>query len=219
MSDRVKVFWSEPSEHVRVSLRRFYYSPRADGTEIVAGRHRRCAATPNGCDASVGIIPSAPREDWIRIDEQGDAETVRGVSKEHTGWPLKCEACGEPMGEGGEWQVNADRLYAGGGQLFTLRDPPVGAMYDASWYTDFAVGFDGLHLVVICPDGHPWLVDAEASNCTMKGDRSHRCWVRHGDPRTGEVHVDKDGATCSAGGGSIQTAKWHGYLHHGYLHT
>lgn len=45
----------------------------------------------------------------------------------------------------------------------------------------------------------------------------HKCWVRHGDPKTGSVHVDKDGVTCGAGAGSILSGSYHGFLHGGYL--
>jgi lambda family phage portal protein len=52
--------------------------------------------------------------------------------------------------------------------------------------------------------GGTWDIDGRASNCTRPDDDTHRCWVRHGDPRTGVVHVDKDGDTCGAGSGSIR---------------
>lgn len=45
----------------------------------------------------------------------------------------------------------------------------------------------------------------------------HKCWVRHGNPRAGDIHVDKNGATCAAGAGSILTPDWHGFLHHSVL--
>jgi hypothetical protein len=51
----------------------------------------------------------------------------------------------------------------------------------------------------------------------MKDDMAHFCWVRHGRPEDGNLHVDKNGQTCSAGGGSIDTGKWHGFLHNGEL--
>ena len=81
---------------------------------------------------------------------------------------------------------------------------------------------DGKHLICICPSksnyDHPWDIDGRASNCTMKEDRLHRCWVRHGDPAVpGQLHVDKKGLTCAAGAGSIQTHDWHGFLHNGEL--
>jgi len=105
------------------------------------------------------------------------------------------------------------------GDLMTLRDAPVGAMWDATWYDDDPAytGADGITLVVRTPGGS-WNVDGEASNCTRKGDRSHKCWVRHGDPRKPEtLHVDKNGNTCSAGAGSILCGNYHGFLHHGEL--
>ena len=82
---------------------------------------------------------------------------------------------------------------------------------------------DGKHLYCMCPDkdwpeGHPWNIDGRASNCTMKDERTHRCWVRHGDPAIpGQLHVDKKGHTCAAGAGSIAISGFHGFLHNGEL--
>lgn len=45
--------------------------------------------------------------------------------------------------------------------------------------------------------------------------RPHRCWVRHGVPP--DIHVDKNGVTCGAGGGSIAYPGFHGFLHNGYI--
>lgn len=73
------------------------------------------------------------------------------------------------------------------------------------------------HLAVVTPDGHWWDVDSRAKNCTLPNDKTHRCWVRHGEPPN--VTVDKAGATCSAGAGSIQTPDWHGFLRDGQLVT
>lgn len=73
----------------------------------------------------------------------------------------------------------------------------------------------GRHLMVVCPNGRQWDIDSRANNCTRPNDDRHRCWVRHGDPETGDVTVDKDGATCEAGAGSIQAGDYHGYLHDG----
>jgi hypothetical protein len=96
------------------------------------------------------------------------------------------------------------------------------------------------HLTVVTPDGHWWVIDGRASNCgeecaicsvkyrehthgstddhRFKGSRpTHRCWVRHGVPPN--ITVDKNGGTCDAGGGSIQTPAWHGFLREGTLVT
>lgn len=69
------------------------------------------------------------------------------------------------------------------------------------------------HLNVVCPDGHWWDIDGRASNCTMKDDKAHRCWVRHGEPP--DITVDKNGPTCAAGAGSIKTPGYHGFLRDG----
>lgn len=72
---------------------------------------------------------------------------------------------------------------------------------------------DGRHLFVILPGGRWWNLDGRDSNCTLPNDTTHRCWVRHGDPSKGELHVDKVGHTCQAGAGSIDVGDWHGFLH------
>ena len=76
---------------------------------------------------------------------------------------------------------------------------------------------DDRHLHVVLPNGHLWDIDGRASNCAVREDLAHRCWVRHGDPRTGDIHVDKEGVTCAAGAGSIVSSGYHGFLHHGEL--
>lgn len=88
---------------------------------------------------------------------------------------------------------------------------------------------DGNHLHCVLPGDHHWDIDSRASNCTMKDDKLHRCWVRHGEPqrmlpvgpngalRNGVIHVDKNGLTCRAGAGSIIVPGFHGFLHHGML--
>jgi hypothetical protein len=87
-------------------------------------------------------------------------------------------------------------------------------MYYASWlpkdmYWDNKTDE---HLMVITPGGE-WCIDSRASNCTLPNDRLHRCWVRHGEPPN--ITVDKAGHTCSAGGGSIISGNYHGFLRNG----
>lgn len=77
-------------------------------------------------------------------------------------------------------------------------------------------GADGLNVVCVLPNGNHWWIDSRASNCTKKDDIVHRCWVRHGT-LDGMVHVDKNGNTCAAGGGSIVSGNYHGFLHQGVL--
>jgi hypothetical protein len=109
-----------------------------------------------------------------------------------------------------------------------------GDMFYATWYgcrpepngcIHGWTNCDGKHLIVILPSlhRHPWDVDGRASNCDMKDDTVHRCWVRTGDPATGKVHVTKGPVghiattTCHAGAGSIDANGWHGFLHNGVL--
>lgn len=109
------------------------------------------------------------------------------------------------------------------GEMFEPGALPIGALWygdGAGYHHGFdAPGPDGKALVAKCPGDSMWCIDARASNCDMPKDQAHRCWVRHGDPKTGNVQVDKNGKTCGAGGGSIQTHNWHGFLHNGVFHT
>lgn len=98
-----------------------------------------------------------------------------------------------------------------------------GAMYwdddiDGSLYWD---NQPGPSLCVVLPDMHIWNIDSRASNCDMKNDRLHRCWVREGVAPN--ITVSKRGVSCKAGAGSILThdhkgkASFHGFLRNGYL--
>lgn len=122
---------------------------------------------------------------------------------------------------------------------FTLSEAPAGSLWHMEWYPkEWGWGDDGLCLGVCLPNRRHWHIDGRASNCdskcakcnkpyhdaTHKTDaciftesRPHKCWVRHGNPKTGDIHVDKNGVTCGAGAGSIQAGNYHGFLHNGYL--
>lgn len=107
----------------------------------------------------------------------------------------------------------------------TIWDTPsglleVGCLYyemESSEYPHFCSGHwtncDGRHLYAVLPNKHHWDIDSRASNCGSPQDFIHRCWIRHGEPPN--IHVDKDGLTCSAGAGSILSGDYHGFLHHG----
>ncbi len=137
-------------------------------------------------------------------------------------WPTHC-TCGYAFTDDDEHQVFVERVYerTDTGERMMLPDAPPGAMYNAWWNPDCWKGKDGLALVVRCPDGHDWNIDATCSNCTLPDDKAHRCWLRHG--QVPNITVDKTGpadngdTTCSAGGGSILTPKWHGFLRGGEL--
>lgn len=194
----IPTFWVDATDRVRASLRR--YSSGSDCP--VNGYHN--AQTP------IGELPAVLIEGGLHrgpdVDEyEGDAR-----------WPTHC-ACGYEFADDDEWQVFTKRLYrAADGREWGTDELPPGAMYDASWFPDNWKGPDGIGLVVILPNRHPWYVDHEASNCTRKGE-DHKCWVRSGDPRTGKITVGKEGNTCSAGAGSILAADYHGFLVNGTL--
>jgi hypothetical protein len=112
------------------------------------------------------------------------------------------------------------------------RDLPIGAVYEHpkhdgdyhNWVSESGTKLksranrqDGRVLCCILPDGHSWTIDSRANNCTLPKDDKHWCWVRTGRPEDGTLDVGKDGLTCSAGAGSIQTGRWHGFLRRGRL--
>lgn len=124
-------------------------------------------------------------------------------------WATKCDCCGESVPNDAKKQVFNKRLYdTPSGEL----EP--GCLYYAPWYDD--VYWDNQNTPTLCailPNGGHWVIDGRASNCTMPEDRTHRCWIRHGEPPN--IHVDKNGNTCAAGGGSILHGDYHGFLHNG----
>jgi len=143
---------------------------------------------------------------------------------------MTCEYCGangglrrpDSSGSGSFWQ----RLDSGEIKR-RISDFGVGAMWFATWYrreptpagevARFGWDWDNQYeapLFVRTPGGD-WNIDSRANNCTLKNDRLHRCWIRHGVPPN--VTVDKAGKTCSAGAGSIQAGTYHGFLKNGQL--
>lgn len=196
-----KVFFCEQTPHIEVFLRRFCFGKGEPGC-----RHDATSKEPLG------------RFDWpLRSYLDGD---VTGVDRSHPLWPTACEACGylfQPTDEWQAYQCRVMRRVDTGEELAVTRhlhDLPVGAIYE-SWWSK-RVGPDGRSLSVVTPGG-PWDIDSRASNCTKPNDDEHRCWVRHGQPEDGDLHVDKNGLTCEAGAGSIIAGSFHGFLHHGVL--
>lgn len=98
-----------------------------------------------------------------------------------------------------------------------IADFGIGAMWRAVWMPkSFRAWANQAEppLIVRTPGGD-WDIDSRASNCTLKSDLLHRCWVRHGAPPN--ITVDKNGLTCQAGAGSILCDGWHGFLRNGEL--
>lgn len=191
----VKTFWSAAAPFARESLRR--YGGTCKGKY---GYHN--------AEVVLGDVDLPVDSHGHGADDHDHADLR---------WPKKCEHCDYIFADSDEWQHKVTRIYEGGGHRFVLNDAPIGAMWDATWFpAEFGKGADGIALIVKTPGGS-WHVDGRSSDCTKPDDKTHRCWVRHGDPRTGSVHVDKNGDTCQAGAGSIQIGSYHGFLTNGVL--
>lgn len=223
-NDEIKCFWMTRTPWERVYLRRFksQHEARPDGTVIT---HPECPLPWKYHNARVLVADR-------REIALGEFPTP---ALDDPRWPVQCD-CGYKFVETDTWQVFTEQLYmTPEADIYSLDSAPAGAMWDAEWLHDhdFMTGPDGISLHVKLPDGHYWCVDQEAKNCTNSQwgpkvidgvryekvwqGRTHYCWSRHGDPRTGKVHVDKVGSGCAAGAGSVDTGKWHGFLDHGYL--
>jgi hypothetical protein len=215
----VKVFWLERTDRVKVWLRRYR-------SECPKGK--KTGTWTEICEAHLTVHENASASRWGRwkkYDGRGPYWSVikSRIPMSDRRWrAMRCERCGGAFDRTCAKQVWAEHLHRGcpDGTLYTLRDAPVGAMWDLEWLHDVKgepwTGPDGIALSVRTPGGD-WYVDGRASNCTLPNDHEHYCWVRHGDPRTGNVHVDKNGRTCAAGAGSIAIGSYHGFLQNGYL--
>jgi hypothetical protein len=149
-----------------------------------------------------------------------DDKEVRAKMDEHfrdsANWPAHCKFCGAPVPEDAKTCAGTKSIYDSGSDK-----PEPGDMFYAQMHEPEEFCYagwencDGKHLHVVLPNGRNWDIDSRASNCTMPQDKTHRCWVRHGEPSN--VHVDKNGHTCQAGAGSILSGDYHGFLHNGEL--
>lgn len=211
----VQTYWLEPTGQLAVGLRRYSHGDNVTW-DCAGGYHQALKYTGR---VKVAYYTDS---DGVRL-----RRNPRPVAHTDRRWPKQCSDCDYRFTADDEWQRWSEQLYrrTDTGEPRVLHqgaptpDAPAaeaGACWDAWWMT-FRRGADGIYLMVRCPDGHDWSVDSRASNCTMPDDETHRCWVRHGDPRECRVTVDKDGLTCAAGAGSIQTPKWHGFLRDGQL--
>lgn len=208
MMARIQCFFLEPTDRVRVSLRRYTQKNTPDC----------CPVYPGTYSYHTAMIPIG--EEPVERDEQGYISNgIKALSPhDDPRWPRTCP-CGYTFQEEDEWQRFTEQIYRRtdlGGEM-TIHEAPAGAMWYAPWMDDLFVP-QGEHNLVVKTPGGEWCVDSQANNCTMKEDfkqEHHHCWVRHGEPPN--VTVDKDGPTCSAGAGSIQCGSYHGFLRHGFL--
>lgn len=208
MGNRIRCFWLEPSKLSEVSLRRYRmikYLKDDAGNYVYEANGKTLKKDPNwyacknswGCDASVVI----GQKDY----EQDQGKIVDETMKADARWPKACEACGRAFEDADEWQWNERQLYtrSDNGELVTIRNAPVGAMWDAHWMAGlqgsrgtYKKGPDGYCVTVKTPDGD-WCVDGPASN--MGG------WTRSGT--VPDITAQP----------SILMEKYHGWLRNGWL--
>jgi len=181
-------------------LRRYWGGKDCPNSYGVKGR-------PGGHNAEHFLAASPKIGDW----------ELGGMPEDHAEalWPAKCDDCGALVPPEAAKQVSRRRLYdspSGSpepGDVFWL--PCYGSEGNCPWWDNCP----GRHLHVVLPNGHSWDIDSRASNCQMKDDRAHRCWVRSGEPPL--VTANKNGLTCGAGAGSISVPGYHGFLLNGIL--
>ncbi len=198
----IKCFWLDPTDREKRYLRRYASDSSCPGK---MGYH----------DAMVFLdeSPEVFGKDGYWVNSGQKAKDFEG----HPLWPTHC-SCGYEFQATDTRQLFSSHLYhrIDTGEEMTLREAPVGAMWDATWLHSVPslCGSDGKSIVCRVPTNHDWQIDGQASNCTRPNE-PHKCWVRHGAPPN--LTVDKKGDTCSAGAGSIQTTTWHGFLINGEL--
>jgi hypothetical protein len=107
-------------------------------------------------------------------DEHGGVAACFPEFKDDPRWPVQCE-CGHVFLPSDNRYVDRCTLYRriDTGEVFTLSNAPLGAMWLADWYPEKHRGPDGLSLIVNTPGGH-WMVDQKAPDGSG--------WTRTGTP-------------------------------------
>jgi len=184
----IQCFMAERTNIYRRELRR--YASSTDQAELCPSPMRYHNAVQPFGDVE------APAED---ADLDGNS-TVQFCEPTNIYWPVACE-CGYEFKNSDYRQWNQHRLYRRpGGELFTLREAPAGAMWFADWMEGWR-GPDGHSLVVQTPGGE-WNVDGPSMGADRKRGPS---WTRTGTPPL---------VTAKP---SILMPSYHGFLTNGVL--
>jgi len=196
MGSRIECFWLEPVELARSSLRR--YQRVLDYTAVT------CPGNPmrhHDTSVYIGDVP-------YPYDPQG----ILGYGKDDVPhddprWPKTCHVCGYAFKDDDNWQHNVSQYFrdARNGKLYTTRNMPPGAMYDAKWWDH--PGPDGISLAVVLP---PEKTDPEYGQSSV--------WHPDTPPHNGSAPWTRTGTipkvTCTP---SILTPDYHGFLIDGWL--
>lgn len=183
---RIECFWLETTSQVKRSLRRF------------------STLEKGSCPGPMGS-----HDGWLYLDTIDNPEDAEGITHlaeatvphEDPRWPAKCDSCDYLFQEEDRRQTFQRRIYRrhDTGELMTLSEAPVGAMWDAHWYP--LRGPDGICLVVKTPGGE-WYVDAPSTS---------------GNPWTRTGAVPKVTASPSILINNRTTPNYHGFLTDGFL--
>ncbi len=206
----IQCFMLEPTERVRQKLRRYVGSDKAHCPDM--------PGTLSYHDAATLIEDAAATWDAEHRCIRNGVDSAAAYDDDPR-WPTHC-ACGYAFTDDDPRQLFVDLIYrrTDTGEEVTLPDTPGGAMWYCDWMGPLWNPQLGRLLSVRLPDGTDWLPDTQAQNCTMPDDHDqerHHCWVMHGQPPN--LTIDKRGATCAAGAGSIQSRAYHGFLTDGML--
>lgn len=199
----IKCFMVRATHRWRLDMRRYSHSDDCPSKWGYHNGHSRALEIVTCEPEADGIFRGLPKDDhWPQTDSR---------------WPAKCEHCDYRFTEKDPRQTFAQQIFVDdAGKEYLRRELPPGAMWYEDFESEYRRGPDGRSLHVLTPDGFPWAIDGPCSNCTLPQDRgpygvAHRCWTRTGVPPL--VSVGKQfGKTCSAGGGSIQSTNYHGFL-------
>lgn len=185
MSSVIECFWLEPVELGAESLRR-YESILYGGAPAVTCPQNRMKIHDTTVELGTVPYPFDSTLGWGRDD----------VPHDDPRWPQVCDVCGTPFKSTDCWQHNMERLFKGApdGKLYTTRNMPPGAMFNADWLQK---GPDGIALAVVLPSRDLWCPDMPSTSGTP--------WTRTGT-------IPK--VTCTP---SILTSRYHGFLTDGFL--
>lgn len=180
-----KCFWLTDTERENVYLRRYVANSECTNQQ---GYH----------DART-FIGEQPLQYTVAEDGWRTIALRKMVDRADPRWPSAC-VCSYVFADTDPWQVSGEQIYVDtDGADHVLTDHakrPVGAMWDAWWAPDvWRSKEDNRCIVVICPDGKEWMIDAP----TSAGGR----WLRTGTPPTITVNP------------SIDTGTYHGHLVNG----
>ncbi len=157
----IECFVLMPTDKARTALRRYCSDSSCTGRHGYHNASIEIGTRPvvwenNGDGRSYSVVEQKPARDDAR-------------------WPSCC-SCGYVFKDDDVWQLFSELIYCrDNGEEYTLRDAPLGAMWNADWYPDAWRGPDGISLVVKTPGGD-WVVDGPSSDHGKEGPR----WTRTG---------------------------------------